>query len=226
MRTKFQSTSIIASIIIGTSCLVAGQGDVIVLNSLPSGSDSIVVGRTYLVPLPMEVGTTGAQSSFVLQLHDVKTGLRTIVSDEIVGNSFLRWVVNPTQNGMKRLIVVDLTKGNVVGVSSSYFEVNQNTKESRGLEQTPTSGKPFNRLLHVSSQEQLLAVISEQSISLGMVAKLDAYSYDGRCLGHMNVDGLLPAEQISAFLCSLKWEKYFLVQATGTANTLHIAVTL
>jgi hypothetical protein len=225
MRTNIQWTSILASLFTGTSSLLAGQGEVNVLNSLPSGSDSIVVGHTYLVPIPMELRTANAKSSFALQLHDVTTGLSTIVSDEIVEDGFLRWVVNPSGNGLKRLLIVDLQSGGVVEVSSSYLQVIGRTTESVHVASLNTREFTGQSSLRVSSIEQVLEVVKSQSEQNGAVTQLEVFTYDGRCLGRLEGSNASCIELARDLLNSVKDERFLFVLAKWQANTLLVALT-
>lgn len=225
MRTNIHWTSILASLFTSVSSLLAGQGEVKVLNSLPSGSDSIVVGHTYLVPLPMEVRTTNAKSSFALHLHDVTTGLSTIVSDEIVGDAFLRWVVNPSGKGLKRLLIIDSQSGGVVEVSSSYFHIFGGTTESGHLVRLNAQEFTGQSSLRISSIEQVLEVIKSQSEQKGTVTQLEVFTYDGRCLGRLAGSDASSTELTRDLLNSVKEEMFLFVQAKWQANTLLVALT-
>jgi hypothetical protein len=224
MKNHIRWTVCLALIVTGFSILCAREGDVIVLGSLPSGVDHIIEGRTYLIPLPKRFGLEVDKSSLTLQLHDVSTGMSTLVSDEVIEDTYLRWVVNPSESGLKRLIMVDTKSNVIVDVSSAYFVIRKQLPVQQSLGDWRSTASIFDGKVMVSSAEQLLHVIQCESESSGELLQMDAFTYDGRWLCRYTVGDIRLGKAIDAMLTSIARERYVMLRLEFEKAVAQIAL--
>ncbi len=208
------------TILLGAPFVCAAQSEYTILKAIPSGNDSIFVGQTYLVPVPSNLATESKESAIVLQLHDVATGAKIPVADQLIDNSYLKWVVAPADSGLKRLLIVDSSKDRVLTVGSSYFRLCNRPNELLALSSSSIREVLDGSKLIVSSREQLIKVIRDQSGLLASVTQIGMFSYDGRCLGEVSGGNSDIESSLDTLFHSFQGEKFVIVRVTFRTSVM------
>ena len=150
------------------------------LKALPSGTDVIQSGCSYVIPL--KLCHQLCDHDRILYLHNVSSGSRLELGRVTKSDSTFRWTVNPSYDDLLRLVVVDLKTGKLIESSASYFRVSSKPESTETFHPMVDAGS-----LRLTAPEEEYDRIVKGNPPVTGQPLISAITYDGRVLDSQTV---------------------------------------